>query len=417
MSGRRWVGLFGRVGAAAILTAGCDALPGRSESELPLDDLVAELIPAVERLSGMRANAEVRVERTAPEAVRRYIESRLDAYLPADQLEGMRQSYVMMGLLPDTLDLHSLLLELYGEQVAGYYDPQARVLYVVETEATGPIEPVLVHELVHAIQDQHVNLDSLIAQRGANDRQTAAQAAIEGHATLVMYAWLAESMAGDTVNPGLLPDPGEAIAGMFAGTDQFPVFRSAPRVIRETLLFPYVGGASFVRALWRADPAGRRPPFGVFLPQSTEQVMDPGARFIDGRDEPVEVRHGDVDGWAAVYENTLGAFETRIFVDEAMGAAGGGSEGWDGDRFTLFESSSSRVLVWTSVWDDDAAADLFVERTAAFFSTADGVRGGSVRHMDVDGRAGVRITIGAGREQGPDPSVHCVSMEGVRVAC
>jgi hypothetical protein len=417
LSGRRWVGLFGRVGAAALVTAGCDALPGRSAAELPLDDVVAELIPAVERLSGMRANAAVRVERTAPEAVRRYIESRLEAYLPADQLEGMRQSYVMMGLLPDTLDLHSLLLELYGEQVAGYYDPQAKVLYVVETEAAGPIEPVLVHELVHAIQDQHVNLDSLIAQRGANDRQTAAQAAIEGHATLVMYAWLAESMAGDTVNPGLLPDPGEAIAGMFAGTDQFPVFRSAPRVIRETLLFPYVGGASFVRALWHADPAVRRPPFGVFLPQSTEQIMDPGARFIDGRDEPVEVRHGDVDGWAAVYENTLGAFETRIFVDEAMGGAGGGSEGWAGDRFTLYESSSSRVLVWTSVWDDDAAADLFVERTAAFFSTTGGVPEGSVRRMDVDGLAGVRITIGAEREQGPDPSVHCVSMEGVRVAC
>jgi hypothetical protein len=296
--------------------------------------------------------------------------------------------------------------------VAGFYDPETKALYVIETQASG-IEPVLIHELVHALQDQHVDLDSLIAQRGRNDRQTAAQAAIEGHATLAMFAWLAESMAGDTVNPASLPDPSAGVAGLFANNDQFPVFGRAPRLIRETLLFPYVDGASFVQALWRSEP-DRTPPFGALMPQSTEQVLDPRARFIDDRDEPTELRHGDVAGRAPLWENTLGAFETGLFVEEATGVTDG-ARGWDGDRFTLYDAASGDVLVWTSIWDDASAADMFAERADRFI-TGNG-RTGFVRRFEIEGRPGVRVAIGQDSVSAPDPTVHCVDTANNRVAC
>lgn len=380
----------------------------------PVDDLVSGLLPAVERLSGMRATGEIRVELTTPDDVRRYVESRLDAYLPGDALDRMQRAYAMLGLLPDTLDLRSLMLALYGEQVAGFYDPETKTLYVLESQAAG-IEPVLMHELVHAVQDQHVDLDSLIAQRGRNDRQTAAQAAIEGHATLAMFAWLAESMTGDTVNPAALPDPAAGVAGLFANNDQFPVFGRAPRIIRETLLFPYVSGASFVQAVWRSE-AARVPPFGALMPHSTEQVLDPRVRFLGNRDEPTELRHDDVPGWPPLWENTLGAFETGLFVEEATGATDG-SRGWDGDRFTLYDGAGDDVLVWTSIWDDASAADLFAERAARFIDMGTAGRPGFVRRVEIEGRPGVRVIVGADSASSPWPTPYCADVEGNRVTC
>jgi hypothetical protein len=400
--------------ALALISIASCADASRIRANRPIDDLVAELLPAVERLSGLRATGDIHVEMTTPDDVRRYVEGRLNAYLPGEQLDLMQRAYAMLGLLPDTLDLRSLLLALYGEQVAGFYDPETKALYVVETQATG-IEPVLMHEMIHALQDQHVDLDSLIAQRGRNDRQTAAQAAIEGHATLAMFAWLAESTTGDTVNPAALPDPGGGVAGLFADGDQFPVFGRAPRLIRETLLFPYVSGASFVHALWRSDPA-RASPLGASMPQSTEQVMDPQSRFIDDRDDPTELRHGDVDGWPALWENTLGAFETRLFIEETTGVSDGAS-GWDGDRFTLYDAAGTEVLVWTSVWDDESAAALFAERAARFVSAGSGGRTGFVRRIDIEGRPGVRLTIGADSTAAPAPPVHCVDLQNNRIVC
>src|SRR2546425_2948610 len=43
---------------------------------------------------------------------------------------------------------------------------------------------VISHELVHALQDQYVNLDSLVELKRQNDRRTAAQSILEGQATL-----------------------------------------------------------------------------------------------------------------------------------------------------------------------------------------------------------------------------------------
>src|SRR5690606_30845345 len=111
-----------------------------------------------------------------------------------------------------------------------------------------------------------------VAPERGNDRQTAAQAAIEGHATLVMFAWLLETQSGGEIDARLLPDlSGELELVLAAQNEAFPVFRSAPRIIRETLLFPYVRGASFAQAVWRAAPTqdgavAYPAPFGDWLP-------------------------------------------------------------------------------------------------------------------------------------------------------
>src|SRR5207253_8954415 len=128
--------------------------------------------------------------------------------MPPAEMNGIQASYAALGLIPDTLNLHDLLVALYTEQVAGYYDPETKTFYVVQGTSRETLRPVLAHELVHALQDQHVNLDSLISNNRDNDRQSAAQAAIEGQATVVMFALVAEQMTGKTFNVASLPDLG-----------------------------------------------------------------------------------------------------------------------------------------------------------------------------------------------------------------
>jgi len=423
----RMMGATGRTGRAigrsvaiAMALAGCESGP---RDVRPFAMLVDSLLPALERISGLEVLAPIRTATQRPEDVADYVDRRLMQQLPEREIEGIRSVYAMLGLLPDTLDLRALLRELYAEQIAGYYDPETKTLYVVEGTPAG-LRPVLAHELVHAIQDQHTNLDSLIARTRGNDRQTAAQAAIEGHATLTMFALLAEESTGQPIDPAAMPDFAAQIRSAFeTQITEFPVFGRAPRVIRETMLFPYADGAAFVQALWRQRGPDNGPaaPFGSLLPQSTEQVLDP-ARFLPEPDAPTELRFEAAAEWRAIFENTLGQFETRLFLEEHAGPMPLAAAGWDGDRYVLLESmAGDRLLVWVSVWDAATQADSF-GRMASFAMGAPPMAGrGRVERFPLEGRPAVRILIAEpavlDASDTPLPEVFCADEAGVRVPC
>ena len=260
----------------------------------PADPAVAladSLLPRLEQLAGLSATGPLHLARRTREQLRGFIVERLEEDLPPEEALALRDVYALLGALPDTLDLRALLVELYTEQVVGYYDPAADTLFLVEGMPAEQVEGVLAHELVHALQDQHVPLDSLLHRDRGNDARTAAQAALEGHATMVMLALSAERATGRALDPARLPDPEAQLAGtMEAQSAAFPVFGAAPPFIRHTLLFPYVHGASFVRRLWlSAEVAAWAAPLGPLLPASTEQVLFPEETFLGQRDAPTEL--------------------------------------------------------------------------------------------------------------------------------
>lgn len=380
---------------ALLLIAGACRGPGAA-SQTPdvnpaLVATVDSMLPALEVLSGLRKLKPIALAEQSREDLRNYVAKRLAEELPDDELDGIRQTYAALGLIPDTLNIRSLLLDLYQEQVAGYYDPSSKKFYLVSGTPVELLRPVLAHELVHALQDQHVNLDSLIARERGNDRQTAAQAAIEGHATVVMFAFLAQEAGGVKINPSEMPDISAQLRpALEAQHSQFPVFRRAPRIIRETMVFPYLGGSSFVQRLWVARPdQGFLAPFGSMLPQSTEQVLHPDDRFLTNRDAPTEIRFANTKN--VIYENTFGELELGILLTEYLGpGAGDAAFGWDGDRYQLVQADGGKLLLWQSVWDDASSADRFA---AAYRQTAGkrSDRNVRVERNLVAGREGVLI--------------------------
>lgn len=360
-------------------------------SDAALQETADGLLQDISERSGFSFTGPVRVEWRSEEELVRYLTFKLDEEFQEGEVERIRDSYALLGLVPETLDLGALFLALYTEQVAGFYDPDSVALYVRSGQDEETVESVLVHELVHAAQDQSVDLDALTGRARGNDRQVAARAAAEGHATLVMLEYALEKQQGTRVDLVALPNFIDLMGpSLAAGASSSPVLGSAPGIVRESLIFPYVQGTEYVRSLWQRRP-GRPPPFGELLPHSTEQVLEPERAFGPEPDPPVDI---DISGGGATvtYANSLGLAEIGIRFEEVAGD-GRPISGWEGDRFALVEGDGGdRGLVWWSVWEDEAARDAFVSRGQA---VAAALNGATLEPHMLDGRPAAVLTVGA----------------------
>lgn len=426
---------------ASLCSCGGEAAPGGSGAaggeaapdgaaqarDTALRRMAEEALPRIEEAAGLEFARAPRLARSRRERLEAFLTSELERQLPPERAEATAAAYARLGLLPDTLDLRELMRSLYLEQVVGYYSPDADTLFVRDDVSGATLEPVLVHEMVHALQDQHMDLDSLLAaRRGANDALTAAHAALEGHAMFVMLEDVLRQRTGGDVDLGAL-DLGALMEGVdlaeLAGASELS---GAPRVVRESLVFPYTGGLTFVQAFWRARD-GRPPPLGDDVPASTEQILHPDRFTASDRDAPAAVAFpgGAPGGWREVHADGLGEFEIRLFLDEFLADSARAREaaaGWDGDRYRLLRSGDgAEALVWASVWDADDEADEFAGAAEAAFreryGTADGGDGRRVRIrretvgsrpvvVVVDAPSGVELPSGASRlelEEGPVP--------------
>ncbi|HEX6589852.1 MAG TPA: 2-amino-4-hydroxy-6-hydroxymethyldihydropteridine diphosphokinase [Longimicrobiales bacterium] len=379
------------VGLAALLGA-CGDDAGADGSDPELDAMVAEVLPRIERVADMPARGPIRAQVRSRDELRDYLTERMAEQLPPEELDRMELLYRELGLLPDSIDLRRLMLDLLTEQVVGYYDPPSKTFYLVEGANEAMAREVLAHELVHALQDQYIDLDSLLSRDLENDRATAAAAAMEGHATLVMFALMLSERTGDATDITQMPDIAQQLRpALEAGNDRMPVFRDAPRIIRETMIFPYIDGAGYVQAVWAAYEGEGRPEFSSLLPTSTEQVMHVRERGIGAqRDEPTRVVLAEPGGdWRVLHEEVLGELELGLLLREHLGSAGGDAEravaGWDGDLVRLVESGlGERALIIGTVWDSAKDADEFADAYRRML-TARG-RHGSVERASLEGQ-------------------------------
>jgi hypothetical protein len=355
MTTRRPFPLAHAAGVAGLLLA--TACAGDKTGYVgPYQSEVRRAIPQVEESTGLTFRTPPTLEVRTRDEVRAFLERQFNEQVTPLELAGTQDAYRLFGLIPDTLDLRAFLLAVLGEQVAGYYDPATKVLYVL-ADATPEMRRVTIsHELVHALQDQYVRLDSVQSLKGDNDRQVAMQADIEGYA---LYKQLAAALGGADL--GLqLPGGWDRVRDMLRSEKaSMPIFANAPTLIQELLLFPYLSGAEFNRQFSRARPGSQ--PWDPF-PSSTEQILHP-ERYLDSvPDLPTRVTLGAPRTGTLVYEQNLGEFETRLFLFEHLkdaGLASRAAEGWDGDRYQVVNTPRGAGIAWVTVWDSPVEAAEF----------------------------------------------------------
>jgi hypothetical protein len=347
-----------QAGIVALLTmVSAAACAERAKYTGPYGKQVAEAIPKIETAVGLKFKTPPKVETRSRAQVRAFVAQEFLNPEAQKDLAGVEASYKRFGMIPDTLNLQKFMVDLLEEQIVGYYDPKTKVLYVVDGSPREAVDITVTHELVHALQDQYISLDSIQNIHGQNDRSSAAQAIFEGQA---VYEQIAASLGGTNVAINL-PGGWDRIRDMIReNQSSMPIFAAAPLVIQETLIFPYLSGAEFVRNF-----KDRRAGQNLYddIPVSTEQVLHPVAYFAR-RDAPSIVELGSLMAGTKVYENTLGEFETRLFIFQHLGdqnEAVRAATGWDGDRYVLFNTGAGQGLAWVTVWDSAVEAGEFYD--------------------------------------------------------
>ena len=380
------------IGLAAVLLAGaaCRQRAEAVQDEVRLRELVRQYMPAIERIAGLKFKRTPAVAERTHAQVRDYIVHKLDNDLPAAEFAGAEAAYKLFGLIPDSLDLRARLVALLNEQVAGYYDPDSATLFIPAGLVDSfTLRTTVAHELVHALQHQYANLDSLIQQKRANDRRTAAQAVLEGQATLVQILVMMPERTLATV-----PDFQDSRSAVRKQQTTMKEFAGAPMWLRETLVFPYLAGADFVKWFERTHPG--QEPYGAAMPLSTEQILHPD-RYEAG-DRPVELRFTGPPAGRVRYEDDLGEFESGLLLSQLLAdtvelGVAADAAGWAGDRYEVLAApDSADALVWFSLWDNAAAADRWARDLGRGWATrARPGRRSSVVRVDVAGHAAVRL--------------------------
>jgi hypothetical protein len=342
--------------AAVLLLSACSEKKASSYSG-PFGKEVGEAVPAIEKAVGLKFKTPPKVETRSKTQVREFVTAQITDPLAAREMAGMSEAYKRLGMIPDSLNLQKFLVDLLEEQIVGYYDPKTKVLYVVSDAPKETATLTIMHELVHALQDQYISLDSTQHIEGMNDRQSAAQAVFEGQA---VFEQVSAMMGGPGVAMNL-PGGWDRVRDMIRDNQSsMPIFARAPTVIQETLIFPYLSGAEFVRNF-----KDRYPGKSVYddMPVSTEQILHPTA-FFGTRDAPTMVTMPTLRGVTPTYQNSLGEFETRLFLFSHLNDQNNavqGASGWDGDRYVLFDIAGGKGIAWVTVWDSQADASEFFD--------------------------------------------------------
>src|SRR3954462_6179833 len=343
------------VGGCSLLTLVSACETKKPQYEGPYAAEVAEAVPMIEKSVGLKFKTPPRVETRSKEQVRTFVTKQFTDSLGAHDIAGQEAAYKLLGMIPDTLNLQAFLTSLLEEQIVGYYDPKTKVLYVVDGAPKDMAGITITHELVHALQDQYISLDSVQRIRDDNDRLAAGQAVFEGQA---VYEQISIMLGGTNIAIAL-PGGWDRIREMISeNRSSMPIFAAAPKVIQETLIFPYLSGAEFYR-----NYKERKPGSVIYkdMPVSTEQIIHPAAFFVT-RDNPTRVTLGTLANATKVYENDLGEFETRLFLFQQLAdqnEAVRGATGWDGDRYAAVNTPQGQGIVWLTVWDSPVEAGEF----------------------------------------------------------
>ncbi|HET9133948.1 MAG TPA: hypothetical protein VFN90_06575 [Gemmatimonadales bacterium] len=362
-----------------------------SLEQTELEALVDSLMPAVAKATGLEFTATPRsVVRTRDE-VRSFLLAKLEQELPPQRLEGIVTSYRLLGLIPDTLDIAKLFVDLYTEQVAGFYDPDSTTLYAVAGTDPTQLRLILAHELVHALQHQYLPLDSILKDTRSADRLAATQAVLEGQATLASFGALFpdRDFIGDEA---LWEQIREQLTTPRQGME---VFNRTPLALRASLIFPYLEGSEFVR--WFRRTRASEQPFGPLMPTSTEQILYPD-RFQRG-DAPVPVAFAPGDTAGVLHEDTFGEFEIAVLRAVLAGIEQVVTDlplGWAGDRLRVRTTPNGPALEWLTAWDEPRNAERFQSQIATKLVARAAQRPGymaSAVDTMISGKAGVRVLI------------------------
>lgn len=352
--------------------------------------LVDQLIQFSSQETGLPIKSEVKRQLTTRTQVEKYLNEKFQEDEGAKRLQRGEIVLKKFGLLDRDFNLKPFLLALLKEQIEAFYDSKTKTVNLLDWVDVAEQKPVLAHELTHALQDQHVDLEKWgdqtpsevstnahedVDHLAKDEIDTAREAVVEGQATAVMMDNILKPMGKSLVKD---PEVMDVIKKQMTGSDNSPVLARAPLLLSESLLFPYREGLSFEQDVWMDK--GQNAAFAGALdhpPTSTWEIINP--REFEQSRVPVVPLMPDIHPllnpkYKAYDIGQVGELDlhilTQLFGGEAaardLTPAWDGGIYWAGQRLsanTPAEQASTKSisLFYLSAWKNAAAANAFAE--------------------------------------------------------
>lgn len=350
-------------------------------------DQITEFSREVEILRGHQFHHPVDHRVLVRADLKAFLATQMERELPVG-IDTYLATIEALGLVDSSASVDSLL-ELYDAQVLAFYDPVEHVYYSLDelpSDVALPpmmIDAVVVHELVHALQDQTFDAGRRSQEIQSNwDASLAYQSLLEGEALLVMIAHLGKAMGlslDDLVEQETIVS---AVRESAAAEVNVP--EDVPAYFVESLKFPYVDGLGFVVDLYREggweaiDRAHRMPPM------STEELIHPDVyrSRVSGASGMTAPKRSEPS--SRLVETVLGEFHWTFLLGTEAG------KGWSSDLVSVRHGENGSTVLVDSTWDDEVEAAEFEAAYRAFLES----RGATNRHVTRQG-ARVKAAFGA----------------------
>jgi hypothetical protein len=363
------VGGWGRAEAApkpGKYGAGHAADAAKGPPKAPKDALIAaadEIARQVAALRGLTAKGALQRGVLTRDEIGQKLKERIAKEYTPEEVRAESRVLKRLGLLPPDADYQQMLVDLLMEQVAGFYDPFAQRLYIADWLPLEMQRPALAHEIEHALQDQHFGLKRFAEPiKDDGDRQLAHSALVEGDGTALMLEFQAQAMR---LPIDQLPDLVQQIGAQMlkGGLGQTPLFDKAPAFLKETLIFPYLSGLTFVESFRKAAPWSKLDEVWRTPPETTEQVLHPDK--YRSKERAVKITPGPIPSLGPrkeIRRDVLGELELRLLFASRLPAevAEKAAAGWGGDRLVAYADPAAPealpLVIDLSAWDTETDA-------------------------------------------------------------
>jgi len=323
-----------------------DPAPPAATTRAEFAQAADEVLNDMSQITGLSLVTPLKKTLRSRDDIRAYVIRQMNEDKDPAQRYADAKSAEAFGLLPKNFDLDSFMVELLTEQIAGLYDPKSHEFYIADWIPLEDQRMVMAHELTHALEDQHFQIDVwLKAARPNDDAELAREAFLEGSAMAAMVDYLLRG-TGKSVN-----DMPEFDPSLFTGDiGDSPSMKKAPPFIKDTLVFPYFAGMTFTAAALK--PEGWPTINKVFKnqPVSTQQIMHP-ALYKTGH-VPEKISLPDIQeklgkDWKKLDDNLMGEFGWKETLKQFLGEdrAKTLAAAWEGDHYVVYENQKSKRLL------------------------------------------------------------------------
>jgi hypothetical protein len=352
--------------AVSLASAACGGGSGAGALEDDLDLLIS----ATEDVRGLEFFEEPNIVIVSGDELADRVREQLDEDLDPEEALISQRLFELLGLLDGSVDLVEAYSDLYAEAVGGYYDDDTGEMVISADDGLGALaKTIVVHELVHALTDQHfgfaAKLDQLIEEE-RYEEAAALQALAEGDATYFQLVYM-QTMPTDEQIAAVQ----ESLAADTTVADSLPDWFS------EDLTWPYDAGFAFVdRLITDTGVSGLNQTY-TLLPTTTEHILHPGAYFTRQPPRTVTLPPGELTGYEIAEGGSFGEWNLQLYLFDGVdpGEALVAANGWGGDDYRIYFDGDSIAFAYLYQGDTPRDAE----------EVSDAIAGSVRTHMAVGG--------------------------------